>query len=146
MPERSGIMLTGGCLCGRVRYEISGKIGPVIHCHCSQCRKASGSAFATNAPVRSRYFRLVAGKEAISEYESSPGKFRAFCSTCGSPIYSRRISDTEAVRIRLGTLDGDPERRPMAHIWVSSKAPWFEITDRLERFEEGGRPEPEKGR
>ncbi len=130
-------MLTGHCLCGRVRFEIEGQLGPAGYCHCSQCRRANGSAFAANAPVRAKYLRFVAGRESISEYESSPGKFRAFCSHCGSPIYSRRTSEAETFRIRLGALDGDPGRRPLAHVWVGSKAPWFEITDALPRFEAG---------
>ncbi len=128
-------MLNGSCLCGDVRYEIDGKLGPAGYCHCAQCRRASGSAFAANAPVRTKYFRLLAGKERIREYESSPGKFRAFCSRCGSPMYSRRTSEPELVRIRLGSIDGDPGRRPLAHVWVGSKAPWFVITDDLPQFD-----------
>jgi hypothetical protein len=129
-------MLEGGCLCGGVRFAIDGKLGPAVHCHCSQCRRASGSAFASNAPVRTRYFTLRSGQELVREYESSPGKYRAFCGRCGSPLYSRRESEPEVRRIRLGTLDGDPERRPLAHFWVSTKAPWYEITDSLPQYAE----------
>ena len=134
-------MLTGKCLCERIQYEIDGKLGPVVYCHCSQCRRASGSAFATNAPVRRKYFRFLSGENAISEFESTPGKFRAFCSGCGAPIYSRITSDPDTLRIRLGTLDSDPERRPLAHFWSGSKASWFEITDALPQLE-GGAPPP----
>ena len=127
-------MITGRCLCGRVRFEIDGKLGPAIYCHCSQCRRASGSAFASNAPVRARHLRFTAGRDAICEYESTPGKLRAFCSGCGSPVYSRLASDPDTLRIRMGTLDGDPGRRPLAHFWVGSKAPWHEITDALPQY------------
>jgi len=127
-------MLDGKCLCGGVRLRITGKLGPAAICHCTQCRKASGSAFACNASVRSKYLRFEAGRELIREFESSPGKLRAFCSRCGSPIYSRVISDPDTFRLRLGMLDGDPGRRPLAHVWVSSKARWFEITDALPQF------------
>jgi hypothetical protein len=137
-------MLEGGCLCGGVRFAIDGKLGPAGHCHCSSCRHASGAAFATNAPVRTRYFTLRSGAELIREYESSPGKYRAFCSRCGSPLYSRRDAEPELRRIRLGTLDGDPERRPLAHFWVSAKAPWYEITDSLPQFAEGRAEPPER--
>lgn len=130
-------MLEGGCLCGGVRFAIDGRLGPAAFCHCSQCRRASGSAFAANAAVRTRYFALRSGAELVREYESSPGKHRAFCTRCGSPLYSRRDDDPEMRRIRLGTLDGDPERRPFAHFWVSAKAPWFEITDSLPQHPEG---------
>jgi len=84
--------------------------------------------------VRAHSLRFTSGREAISEYESSPGKLRAFCSGCGSPVYSRLTSDPETYRIRMGTLDADPGRRPMAHFWVASKAPWHEITDSLPRY------------
>ena len=130
-------MLEGGCLCGGVRFRVTGKLGPAGCCHCKQCQRASGSAFASNAPTRTRYFALTSGAELVTEYESSPGKYRAFCSRCGSPVYSRRDSEPELRRLRLGTLDSDPERRPLAHVWVSAKAPWHEITDSLPQLAEG---------
>jgi hypothetical protein len=120
-----------------VRFALHGKLGPAIYCHCESCRRASGAAFAANAPVRLRYVEWLAGREGITEYESTPGKFRAFCGRCGSPVYSRFVSDPEILRIRLGTLDGDPQRRAFAHFWVSDKAPWFEITDGLPQYPEG---------
>jgi hypothetical protein len=138
-------MITGGCLCDSVRFEIDGKLGAPGYCHCSQCRKANGSAFAANAPVRKRSFSFVRGQEMVREYESSPGKFRAFCSGCGSPVYSRNEKEPETLRVRLGTLDGDPGRRPLAHVWVGSKAPWHEITDELPRFDEAPPPRPPSG-
>ena len=134
-------MLDGGCLCGGVRFRITGKLGPVGFCHCKQCQRASGSAFAANAPVRTRYLELSSGSDLLKEYESSPGKFRAFCGRCGSPIYSRRDSEPELRRIRLGSLDSDPERRPLGHVWVRSKAPWYSIGDSLPQYPEGLPPE-----
>jgi hypothetical protein len=130
-------MLEGGCLCGGVRFRVTGKLGPAGFCHCKQCQRASGSAFAANAPARTKYFEITAGAELVSEYESSTGKFRAFCRHCGSPLYSRTLGDPEIRRIRLGTLDTDPERRPLAHVWVTSKAPWYEIEDSLPQYLEG---------
>jgi hypothetical protein len=124
-----------------VRFRITGKLGPAGFCHCKQCQRASGSAFASNAPVRTSYFAIASGEELVREYESSPGKFRAFCSRCGSPVYSRRTDEPEIRRIRLGTVDGDPDRRPLGHVWVSSKAPWFTITDALPQFPDGLPPE-----
>jgi hypothetical protein len=126
--------LTGSCLCGGVGYEISGRIGPVVYCHCVQCRKANGTAFAANANVRTQYLRFTGDRGLIREYESSPGKMRAFCTRCGSPVYSRLPADPDIIRIRLGLLDGDPERRSLAHCFVEEKAPWFEITDGVPVF------------
>jgi hypothetical protein len=134
-------MLEGGCLCGGVRFRVTGKLGPAGFCHCKQCQRASGSAFAANAPARTRYFEITSGSGLVREYESSAGKFRAFCSRCGSPLYSRLDTEPEIRRIRLGTLDSDPERRPLAHVWTSSKAPWYSIHDSLPQFQEGLPPE-----
>jgi hypothetical protein len=134
-------MLEGGCLCGGVRFRVTGKLGPAAYCHCKQCQRASGSAFAANASVRTRYFELVSGGDLLSEYESSPGKFRAFCRRCGSPVYSRLDAEPETRRLRLGTLDSDPERRPFAHFWVSAKAPWYTIEDALPQYAAGVIPE-----
>ena len=132
-------MLTGGCLCGGVRYEIAAALGPVIYCHCSQCRRASGSAFATNASVRADRFRLSAGAELVREFEATPGKLRAFCSRCGSPLYARMESVPELVRVRLGGLDADPGVRPQAHLHLASRAPWeTPFDDGLARFDGAG--------
>ena len=113
--------LTGGCLCGRVRYPIHGKIGPVVNCHCSSCRKAQGGAFGSNASVREKYFELLSGGDSVTDYESSPGKYRCFCSHCGSPLWSRRGDLSDERRIRLGTVDGDPGRRPLANAWLEEQ-------------------------
>jgi hypothetical protein len=125
------------CLCRGIRIDVSGKIGPVVYCHCSRCRKASGTAFGANADVRRKYLKLLAGEDLIREYESSPGVFRAFCGRCGSPIYSRRPDAPDVLRLRLGMLDDDPGRRSLAHFWVGSKAAWFDIADDLPQFAEG---------
>ena len=124
-------MLEGSCLCGGVRYKISGKLGPSVYCHCGQCRKASGASFTTNASVPASDFRLVNGESLVGEFESSPGQFRCFCTRCGSPLIKRIAAKPEEVRLRLGTLDSDPETNPAAHIFVSFKAPWTTITDDL---------------
>ena len=134
--------LTGGCLCGRVQYRIDGgaaAFGPVANCHCSMCRKAQGSAFGTNADVASANFHLLHGKDCIAEYESSPGKFRCFCRSCGSPLYSRRTERPGIVRVRFGTLNDDPGVRPSFHFAVDSKAPWWDLHDELPRLDSNGR-------
>lgn len=124
-------MHSGRCLCGEIEYEIDGEIGPIDYCHCSYCRRASGSAFASNATISSAAFTLRSGTDVLKEYESSPGKFRSFCSNCGSPIYARVVNFPQVLRIRLGTLSSDPRSLPSGHYDVASKAPWFTITDDL---------------
>jgi hypothetical protein len=124
-------MPTGGCLCGAVRYRLGAAPFVMYHCHCSQCRRASGSSFATNLLVPTAAFEVTAGASALGSFESSPGKRRFFCSRCGSPIYSASEATPNLRSLRAGTLDGDPGVRPSVHIHVDSKAPWIEIGDAL---------------
>jgi hypothetical protein len=124
-------MLTGSCLCGGVKYEIDGAIDKITNCHCSLCRKMSGSAFSSGATIPARSFRFITGNELIKSWESSPGYFREFCGRCGSPILKRKAKDPETLRLRVGTLDSDPGLAPSRHLHVDSKAPWVEIKDTL---------------
>ncbi|MBR1234326.1 GFA family protein [Bradyrhizobium sp. AUGA SZCCT0182] len=126
--------LHGGCLCGSVRYEISAQLGIAEHCHCSMCRKAHGAAFSTNALVPTEALILTSGAEFISEYQSSPNREKCFCSKCGSQLFIRRLDHPESTVVTLGTVDGDPHTRPERHVFVASKAPWYDIADVLPRF------------
>lgn len=129
-------MYQGGCLCGAVRFQISGEIRNIIYCHCSQCRKAQGSAFATNGIVAAEKFVFQSGEEALTGYESTPGQTKYFCKHCGSPIISKQVAKPEQVRVRLGTIESDISERPMAHIFTTSKANWEDICGDLPQFEE----------
>lgn len=122
-------MHTGSCLCGAVEYEIRGELGPIVYCHCSRCRKANGSAFAAVAPVPAADFRLVKGEEALRSHRTDAGVHRVFCGTCGSPILGKRESAPDVLRIRIGTLDTPVMAQVSAHIFVGSKAEWYEIHD-----------------
>ena len=121
--------MKGGCLCGGVRYEVTGPFEAIGNCHCSMCRKAHGAAFVTWGLVKPTQFRWVTGEELVRHYESSPGRTRCFCRRCGSPLASAHAGAVGEVAI--GTLDGDPGARPQAHIFVASRAVWHEITDSL---------------
>ena len=126
-------MLRGSCLCGAVRYEVTGDLLFMGHCHCSRCRKAHGAAYVTWGGIRPKEFRWVSGENLVQGYESSPGQQRCFCQKCGSPLV---IAHGEEVReVVIGGIDGDPGARPTEHIFVGSKAPWHEITDNLTRHE-----------
>jgi hypothetical protein len=130
-------MQKGSCLCASIRYEIDGPLDEVRNCHCSMCRKAHSAAFRSRASVRSRDFRWTAGENLVTWYQSSPGTQRGFCSRCGSPLLSRFDDSPEVFGLPLGCLDTDPGVRPAMHIFVGSKAAWFEITDLLPRHEAG---------
>jgi hypothetical protein len=126
----------GSCLCRGIRYEIDAPLGKVVHCHCSMCRKATGAAFRTRAAISSASFRWLAGESLLARYESSPGETRTFCSVCGATLATFFRDRPEQLGLALGTLDEDPGVRPAAHVYVDSKAPWFEITDALPQFTE----------
>lgn len=130
-------MVTGSCLCGEIRFEVTAELGPVGLCHCGMCRKASGTAFATNASVDRAGFRLTRGAELVQRYESSPGHWRCFCRVCGSPVFGEMRDMPDLVRLRLGALDGDPGARPAYHWAVNVKAPWWTIHDGLPQLELG---------
>jgi hypothetical protein len=135
-------MLTGHCLCGTVRYEISGTPAAMMYCHCEECRRATGSSLNTSLFVQREQFKIVSGQDAVSSHETSPGNRRHFCSSCGSPLYKYFPQPAGLMTVRAGTLDSDPGVRPAGHIWVSEKAPWFEIADGLPQFKQGPGSDP----
>ena len=122
-------------MCGEVRVRIKGKISDIIHCHCSLCRKNSGTAFATNGFINSEDFEIISGKDNISIYSFKPGRNRHFCTRCGSPVYSSNEQDPSRFRLRLGILDSDIIERPISHNFVSSKANWEELDIKLPRYD-----------
>jgi len=128
-------MMTGGCLCGGVRYRIDDVAGPLVYCHCTQCRKAQGVGFAANVPVAEADFAVTEGSDLVAAYRSSATKLRCFCSRCGSPLFSQ-VDGKPVVRVRAGSLDARARVKPGAHIFTASKAPWQEITDELPRYDE----------
>jgi len=134
--------ITGGCLCGAVRYEVTGPFLRASHCHCSRCRKHSGAAVGTQGRVRREDFHLLSGSEAVAVYHPAPGAaVKAFCRICGSSLFGGTWPEGPEVSIRLGSVDGDPGIRPQYHTFVDSRAPWDEITDDLPRFPEGLPPD-----
>jgi len=129
-------MYKGSCLCNEVNIEVHGKIKSIIHCHCSRCRKTSGTAFATNGYVLKNSFVITKGQDFIHFFDSGNGKRRHFCKKCASPIYSSNIYDDERIRLRIGILDDDMSEAPQSHNFVSSKANWYMIDTKLPCYEE----------
>ena len=132
-------MIRGSCLCGGVRFEIRGVLGPFELCHCSRCRKVSGSAFAAMVGVKTEDLRLLQGKELITTYDAplleSPPPYRtSFCSRCGSPVPDPDLQ-LSWFEVPAGLLENDPGLRPDKHIFIELKAPWFEVTDALPQFD-----------
>jgi hypothetical protein len=108
------------------------------HCHCSRCRKHSGTFGGTQGRVPREGFRLVAGEELIRVYRPEGGRVKAFCKICGSSLFGAEWPDGDEISIRLGAIDGDPGIRPQFHTFVESMAPWDELPDDgLPRYPEG---------
>ena len=127
--------MSGSCLCGGVGYEIQGELCDVYNCHCTMCRKLHAAAFRTSCKIRSADWKTVKGEELIRFYESSPGEHKAFCSVCSTSLFTRFDAQPEAFGFPLGTLDTDPGVRAQRHVFVGSKASWFEITDDLPQYD-----------
>ena len=127
-------MLRGSCLCGSVRFEINGQVKEMSNCHCSQCRKAYGSAFGTIAVVAKDDFSYTTGQEFIASFNATERVTRYHCRNCGSPLPIREDWD-RLVGVPAGLLDDDPGTKPSSHIFVGSKAPWWVITDALMQHE-----------
>lgn len=130
-------MIKGSCYCGTVKYEITGRLLIFANCHCPDCRKFSGSAFASVLAVDSAGFAVTAGEANLSPYPSSPGKHRYFCKTCGCHVFARAEQRPGMVIVRAGTLDDDPQMQPQCHVWVKAKAPWDHICDSITQYQEG---------
>jgi hypothetical protein len=129
-------MHDGSCLCGHISYRIASELSDFGYCHCTSCRKASGSTHGANAGLQRDDFELSDPHGSLREYESSPGKFRAFCSNCGSPLYAYLSGTPGIIRIRLGSLDTPFTKRAKAHTFVGDKASWDVIDGDLPQFDE----------
>lgn len=129
--------VTGSCLCGKVSYEISGNLGIFQYCHCSRCRKFTGSAHAANLLVFPEQFKWLFGEELVGRFEPKETKHFAtsFCKCCGSSLPWLGKSK-KAVVIPAGTLDADPEIKPFQNIFWGSKAEWYKEANELVKYEE----------
>ena len=123
----------GKCLCGGIQFEAT-KVPVIVLCHCSMCRKANGAPFDAGAVIPLNDFRLTQGAELVRTYQSSPNNRRAFCRVCGSRAPSQ-TPDGEFYYVPAGLFDDDPGVKPALHMFVASKAPWWDIADDLPQFE-----------
>ena len=127
--------LAGKCYCGTVHYVVTDAFRYALNCHCSGCRRATGSAFKPFAGIERGKLTITAGADKLLIYGGQPEKAHdAHCQRCGSLLYSL-VRDGEWVHVTMGTLGDAPSIRPTAHIFVGSKAPWFAITDDLPQYE-----------
>lgn len=133
MQSSSVSNLTGMCLCGAVRYCVPDAFDYALICHCSDCRRATGSASKPFAGIERTHLKLTRGEDELLQFGDADA-CDVHCRHCGSLLYSI-VREGRFVHVTLGTLVDEPTIRPSAHIFVGSKAPWDEITDPLPQFE-----------
>ena len=128
------VAITGGCFCGRVRYEVVAPLRNARSCHCSRCRKAFSGAGSAYAEVAPGSFSWLAGEAQLTRYESAAGWGLCFCARCGTTLCG--VHENEVHGVTLGSVDGDPGVQIAMHIFVGSKAPWDHIGGDAAQFAE----------
>ncbi|KXF80750.1 GFA family protein [Enterovibrio coralii] len=128
--------LHGSCLCKKVKIELPDEFEYMGNCHCSECRKFTGSDYSSVGGISSEKFAVVSGNEFVRIYPKSDQTELGFCGECGSSLFSKKLK-TGKHNVRLGILDDVPTHRPSFHVFTGSKAPWNDINDDLMQFEKG---------
>ena len=130
-------MQTGQCYCGTVKYQIEGDIGPIVHCHCRNCRRVSGATFYTAGFLPEANFSITAGQDEVGAYHSTEmdNLARCFCGKCGGRLFVR-LPIPGLINIAMTTLDEEPTEDKGVHINVDSKAPWDTVAESLPQFDE----------
>ena len=123
--------LTGGCLCGHVKFKVDGSMREIVACHCSQCRKQTGNFF-TSSNAKNADVTFVETK-GLKWFRSSDTAERGFCQDCGSALFWRRV-DSDTISIAAGSLDGETGLKICEHIYVADKPDWYEITDGIKQY------------
>ena len=124
--------ISGACLCGAITVVVDDIAGPLMFCHCRECRKSTGAPFLAVLPVPLVAFHLRDPRQQLRGYRASAHKLRSFCGTCGSPLYSQR-DGADAVRVRAGLLELPADIALGGHIYCGDAAAWDEIHDSLPR-------------
>jgi hypothetical protein len=134
MPD---LPITGGCLCGGVRFEVTEPLVGAVYCHCTRCQRRTGTAASATARIVPGSLRVVQGEDLVRSYEPPDGFAKDFCGACGSALWSRNPNDPEQLGVRLGAFDVDPGVRPSSRQYVAYAASWEPIPDDgLERYPE----------
>jgi hypothetical protein len=130
--------LTGGCLCGAIRFECGGEFGPASYCHCEDCRRCTGSAFNVGLRVEAAQFRIVGKPRGFTTAGESGNRLtRHFCQDCGSPIYTASPAHPNFFYVKAGSLDDPSLVRPAYQSWTKSMVPWALIDAELPAFSKG---------
>ena len=134
----TSFLLTGGCGCGAVRFEVTAPPVSAVYCHCTRCQRRTGTAASASARLAPGSFRIVQGEDRLRAWKPEGGAEKWFCGDCGSALFSRDAKDASKVGVRLGAFDQDPGVRPAARQFVAYAAAWEPIPDDgLPRYPEG---------
>jgi hypothetical protein len=125
----TGLPLTGGCLCGGVRFEVDEPLVSAGYCHCTRCQRRTGTAASPQARIVPGSLRVAAGEELLREFVPPGGSPKVFCSACGSALWSRHREHPEVLSVRMSAFDGDPGIRPSYRQFVAYAATWEPIPD-----------------
>jgi hypothetical protein len=132
--------LTGGCLCGEIRYRITAAPVETQYCHCRMCQRAHGAPVIAWLTVPLDGFAVTEGHPAA--YRSSAKAFRHFCGSCGTPLTWREADNPKLVDVSIGSLDNPEAAAPTMHVWTDSRIAWFDSADDLPRYPTNDRPRP----
>ena len=121
--------LTGGCLCGGVRFRVDAPLVVATYCHCTRCQRRTGTAASAQARIQPGSLTVTQGEELIRTYAPPDGFPKLFCGACGSALWSRSPDDPDIMSVRLGAFDGDPGIRPSLRQFCSYAAAWEDIPD-----------------
>ena len=130
--------ITGGCLCGKIRYTVSQPVQNIIACHCTNCQKASGTVVSHNTAVPTSAVTFTSGQPKVFADVAKSGNtlYRYFCGDCGSPIYSQRAKVPEMMVLKVGSLDDTDAMKLIMNIWTNSARPWVHIDPATESYPE----------
>ena len=128
-------MINGSCVCGDIEYQVSGEFEDVSFCHCSTCRKVSGSAFASYGSIPMDSLKWTKGKAKLREYKLSAKVTKFFCPNCASTLVTHHSAESDWYHVSLGCLDGSPSITPRYHQYVGSKPVWSIISDSLDQYD-----------
>jgi hypothetical protein len=129
MRSRLPPALTGGCLCGEVRFAVTQPLRGLVYCHCRRCQRRSGTAFAVGALTEPRSVTVTAGAEHVRTYAPEAGHHKHFCERCGSQLFTVDSGDGDVRAVRFGTLDDPPDLPVLGHQFVAYAAPWHPLPD-----------------
>jgi hypothetical protein len=124
-----GTELTGACLCGAVRFEVTGPLLDASYCQCTRCQRRTGTAASVSARLRPGSLRVISGEEHARAYQPETGRAKVFCTQCGSGLWGQDGDDPDSRAVRLGLFDTDPGVRPSSRQFVAYAAPWEPIPD-----------------